>query len=153
MTLRAKARMMKVTMAVIILAVVVVAVTYQVNAGTWYAKQLDVSCLDDDNTTRIRKSVESSTVATVTVKNVNGTLGVTVEFDERPDVRAHVYLDDDDIIKLDNGDQITVRGKIKYVNNNDSPLVIIGEPMSVPLFIHKAKLVSITKYNERTDVE
>lgn len=134
---------------IIILPIICVILTYLTHGGTIIDRPIDLSCLDDPNPARVEAAIEKATSATVIVKQIKGNhdaYTVICNFPERPDITCHVYLKRRDIMKIDVGDEITVRGNIKHYNKDlTTPYIVIGDAISVEPYTFDAALIKVTK--------
>lgn len=140
------------TYGIVICLVLIIAAILTVRAagaGTFFEKPLDLTVLTDTNPARRELQIEKTNTATVIVKDISRykTLGVSVEFEANPEVKAALWLSDKDVACIDPGDRITVRGHIKYYENGftGAPAITIGDAISIFPCTFKARLINIEK--------
>lgn len=120
--------------------------TYCANAGRLTRKAIDLNVLNSDNPISREREIESCAVATVSVLGFDdyAIAGVTVGFEDKPDIRASVFLSDADAAKLNIGDIIIVKGRINYMESNSGmKYIVIGSAIAVPPYSFNAKLIDI----------
>ncbi len=127
------------------LAVVVLFLVYASTAIMPYDVKLDLSVLSDGNPARREKAVEKADYATVRITDIKGEddmFTVYAEFPEYPDVSCILYLGTSDVLKLDVGDTVTVKGRVKYYDGiSGRHNVFIGDAIRFLPFFRYARIV------------
>lgn len=129
---------------------------YCSNGGRLSEKPFDHSLLDDINPVRRKLNIEACTTATVTVVSLDdfAWAGVIAEFDGFSNTHVHIYLSNKDAAKIDAGDVITVKGRIKYMSvDNDiqfQHIITIGDAIATPPYSFCAKLVGISNSDKKS---
>lgn len=137
----------------IMLAAALVVTTRCVTGGVISNVPLDTSAFDEPNPAARERRIERATTATVVVTDVwgqNDAYTVTAALPDRTDVLCDVYLPSRDVAKLNVGDEIQVRGNIKYYGSNRH-YVVIGDAISVPPLTFDATLLSITNTRQKEE--
>ena len=120
------------------------------NDATLIDKELDLTYIDDENPSRVRTSINSCNIATVTVedfsKHIKGLFTGSIEGHDN--IVVNVYLSEKELSKLDIGDVVIVRGNIKYYPSNSKyydHYIVIGDAISIFPISFDAKLVEIVQ--------
>ena len=146
--MKSKLRPKQIKHAILLVCLAVFAVTalrYINNAGTLKTVRLDTSELMTENQARTKIAAKKATIATAIVTEINdyALRGVKVRFDGVPEniLTGTVWLKEKDVAKINVGDTITVRGRMKYVSISNQ--IYIGDSWPIPPLTFKAKLLEI----------
>lgn len=130
---------------IIITAVVLAVGLWHARGGVVVDRPLDTSALDDANAARRRAAVERATTVTGLVMTTESydILGVRLELESRPDVFVTTFLPTRDVTRLDAGDVVTVRGRVRFHDDPELPTIVVGDDAAYPLILTPARLVSV----------
>lgn len=130
---------------IIVTAVVLAVGLWHARGGVLVDRPLDASALDDANAARRQVAVERATTVTglVMTTESHNTLGVRLELKSRPDVFVTTFLPARDVTRLDAGDVVTVRGRVRFHDGPALPTVVVGDDALYPLILTPARLVSV----------
>lgn len=113
------------------------------DAGVIPGKSVDLALLEEENPAYKSIEIEKATDITGTVTAINGYnhfYNVKIKCDGYPNLVVMAYLSEKDTAKLHIGDQVVLRGKIKYY---DDDYIVIGDAITVFPISFPAKIVSI----------
>lgn len=142
-----KLRITQIVAICIFLAITIPFITiYHLKGGRWHTRELDLTVLDDTNPVRRKTEIEQDTILTAKISDFDNhdKNAVHLELTDYPNVTCTAYLCEKDIYRLDIGDTVTIRGRIKYEYNDSLAIhdIRIGQP-TTDMITYYAAIVEI----------